>query len=293
MNRMSEFLIHNLDIAGSLILILSLFPIFKLMRELSPGSVRKWWGILIAMIFFFIISYLYYAHKHHHDSEFSEYAIVLYILFFGSLFVLFSSTLFLHTTIDIKRIHTLEIENIMDPLMGIFNRRHLSRILDAEFSKAERYGHPLSVLMLDIDFFKKVNDTYGHDIGDKVLKNLGTLILELVRESDYVARYGGEEIMIVCPLIDAKHAVELAERLRQKIEDCTIVPEDAEKGITEVCITVSIGVSEYTPEVSSAEDLVKRADIALYRAKNEGRNRVFLCNGTTSETILLDKSRWA
>jgi len=155
MNRMSEFLIGNLDIAGSLILILSLSPIFKLMRELPSGNFRKWWGILIAMIFFFIIGYLYYAQQHHHDDEFSENVIVPYIFFFGSLFVLFTSTLFLQTTRDIKRIYTLEIENITDPLMGIFNRRHLSRILDAEFSKAKRYTIPLSILMLDVDFFKK------------------------------------------------------------------------------------------------------------------------------------------
>jgi len=289
MNRMSEFLIGNLDIAGSLILILSLSPIFKLMRELPSGNFRKWWGILIAMIFFFIIGYLYYAQQHHHDDEFSENVIVPYIFFFGSLFVLFTSTLFLQTTRDIKRIYTLEIENITDPLMGIFNRRHLSRILDAEFSKAKRYTIPLSILMLDVDFFKKVNDTYGHDIGDKVLKNLGTLMLELVRETDHVARYGGEEIMIVCPLTDAKHALDLAERIRQKIEDCIMVPANAEKGITEVRITVSIGVSAYTHEVANVEDLVKRADMALYRAKNEGRNRVFLCNGSTPETILLEK----
>ncbi len=114
-------------------------------------------------------------------------------------------------------------------------------------------------------------------------------MLELVRETDYVARYGGEEIMIVCPSTDAEHALTLAERLRQKIEDCIIVPGDVEKEITQVCITVSIGISEYTPEISSIEDLVKRADMALYRAKDEGRNCVFLCNGTTPETILLEK----
>ncbi|MCW8822214.1 MAG: GGDEF domain-containing protein [Sulfurovum sp.] len=290
MNRIYDFCIYNLDIVGTIILIASLFPIIKLMQELPSGHFRKWWAILIVMIFFFIIGYMYYVQQHHYDSGFFQNAIIPYILFFGSLFVFFTTTLFLRTTLDIKRIYTLEIENSTDPLMGIYNRRHLSRILDKEFSKAVRYSQSLTILMLDIDFFKKINDNYGHDIGDIVLKNLGILLKELVRETDSVARYGGEEIMIVSPLIDGQHAVELAERLRQKIEACIMVPADVKKGIAEIHITVSIGIAEYTPNISSVEDLIKRSDMALYRAKNEGRNCIFICNGTTPETVLLEKA---
>lgn len=290
MNIISDFFIHYLDIAGTIILIASLFSIIKLMRELPSGHFRKWWAILIVLIFFFIVGYIYYVQQHHNSSDFSENAIIPYILFFGSLFVFFTTTLFLQTTIDIKRIYTLEIENSTDSLMGIYNRRHLDRILKEEFSRAVRYSQPLSILMLDIDFFKKVNDSYGHDIGDRVLKNLGIIMKELVRETDYIARYGGEEIMIVSPLTDGKQAVELAERLRKKIEACIMVPANVKKEITEVHITVSIGVAEYTPYISSVEDLIKRADMALYRAKNEGRNCIFICDGTTPETVLLNKS---
>ncbi len=289
MTNISELLIHNLDIAGSIILIVSLIPIVKLMKELPSGHVRKWWGLLIGLIFFFIIGYLNYVQQNHANSDFSQNMIIPYILFFGALFVFFTSILFLKTTIDIKRIYHLEIENITDPLMGIYNRRHLTRILQEEFSKAERYKHPFSILMIDIDYFKKINDTYGHNIGDIVLTNLGTLIKKLIRETDCVARYGGEEIMLLCPVTDATHAVELAERVRLKIEDSIIVPKDTNNGIPEVRITVSIGVAEYTSDILSADDLVKRADMALYRAKNEGRNCIFLCNGTTPETILLEK----
>ncbi len=289
MNNVYEFLISNLDIAGTIILITSLFPIFKLMKELPSGHFRKWWGILIALIFFFILGYLYYVQQRYNNSDFSQNAIIPYILFFGSLFVFFTTTLFLRTTIDIKRIYTLEIENITDPLMGIYNRRYLTRILQEEFSKAKRYSLPLSTLMLDIDYFKKVNDTYGHDVGDMILRNLGTMIQELIRETDYVARYGGEEIMVICPLIDGQKASELAERLRQEIETCIMIPDDANKGTPEVRITVSIGVAECTSDISSVDDLIKRTDMALYRAKDEGRNCIFLCNGTTSETILLEK----
>lgn len=289
MTNIYELLIHYLDIAGSIILITSLIPIVKLMKELPSGHVRKWWGLLIGLIFFFIIGYLNYVQQHHSNHDFSQNMIIPYILFFGAVFVFFTSILFLKTTRDIKRIYHLEIENITDPLMGIYNRRHLNQILQEEFSKAERYKHPFSILMIDIDYFKKVNDTCGHNVGDIVLTNLGTLIKEWIRETDFVARYGGEEMMILCPVTDAKHAVELAERLRQMIEDSIIVPKDANKGIPEVRITVSIGVAEYTSDILSVVDLVKHADMALYRAKNEGRNCIFLCNGTTPETILLEK----
>ena len=248
---------------------------------------------MIALILFFIVGYIYYALQHRHESDFSQNGIIPFILFFGSLFVFFTTTLFLETTIDIKRIYHLEIENITDPLMGIYNRRHLTRILQEEFSKAERYNLPFSIIMLDIDHFKKINDTYGHDIGDIVLINLGTIIQKLIRETDYVARYGGEEIMVVCPLTDAEHAVGLAERLRREIEACIVVPHCETKGVPEVHITVSMGVSEYSSDIASVTELVKRADIALYRAKHEGRNRVFLCNGTTPETILLEKKNRA
>jgi len=289
MNKVSDFLTYNLDIIGTIILIVSLFPIIKLMKELPPGNFRKWWGVMMALILFFIIGYIYYAQQHHYNSGFTQNAIIPYILFFGSIFVYFATTLSLRTTQDIKRIYTLEIENSTDPLMGICNRRHLNRILNDEFLKAARYSIPLSILMLDIDFFKKVNDNYGHDVGDMVLINLGTLMKELCRETDTVARYGGEEIMIVCPLTDSQKVVNLAERIRQKIESAILVPADVEKGITEVRITVSIGISGYTHDISSVENLVKRADMALYRAKNEGRNCIFFCDGTTPETVLLEK----
>jgi diguanylate cyclase (GGDEF)-like protein len=123
-----------------------------------------------------------------------------------------------------------------------------------------------------------------------VLTKLGILIQELCRETDTVARYGGEEIMVVCPMTDRENVVNLAERIRQKIEFSILVPADVEKGITEVRITVSIGISEYTRDVSSVENLVKRADMALYRAKNEGRNCIFFCDGSTPETVLFEKA---
>ena len=129
--------------------------------------------------------------------------------------------------------------------------------------------------MMDLDHFKKINDTHGHDTGDQVLKKLGLLIKNVVRESDTVARYGGEEIMVLCPLTDGHHVAWLAERLRHEIEHCSIPVSDT-KNTTEIRVTVSIGVAEYTSNILSVTDLVKHADEAMYQAKHQGRNRVTL-----------------
>lgn len=198
--------------------------------------------------------------------------IVCTVLFFGALFVLKVSILSMQTTRDIKRIYTLEIENITDPLMNISNRRYLEQKLQEEFSKAKRYSLDFSILMIDIDHFKNVNDTYGHNAGDIVLIELGIIIKNLIRTYDTVARYGGEEIMVLCPLTDGDHALWLAERLRRQIEERIIALDEMQK----MHITISIGVSQYTSEVACVEDLVKQADKAMYCVKEKGRNSVFL-----------------
>lgn len=284
-----HMILHNLDIVGIIVLILTLVPILKLMQELPNGVVRKEWKILLGLIFFFIGSYLYIAVQYRMETIFITREVIALLLFLGALFVLLVSTLSLRTALDVKRIYTLEIENITDPLMGINNRRHLERRLHDEFSKARRHNLPLSVLMLDIDHFKDVNDTYGHDTGDMVLKNLATLISTSIRDTDCVARFGGEEIVMIFPDTDGQEASKMAERLRLSIEKNAIVPADIEKEGREIYITVSIGIAENVPEVPTVEEMLKRADNAMYRAKHEGRNRIFLCDGTTTDAILPKK----
>lgn len=285
MNLLLHITLTNLDIVGIMLLITTLIPLRKLMHELPHGSIRKLWFILSGMIVFFIAVYIVIAIQFRLGGDFQSREIICTLLFFGALFVLIVSTLSLQTTRDIKRIYTLEIENITDPLMNISNRRYLDQKLQEEFSKASRYGLAFSILMIDIDHFKNVNDTYGHDAGDTVLKCIGQLIKTLIRESDTVARFGGEEIMILCPLTDLNHAAWLAERLRCEIEKKVIVLSETEKEKSEITVTVSIGGTEYTPDVSTAEDLVKQADIAMYRAKEEGRNRIVMYDYSTAETV--------
>ncbi len=160
----------------------------------------------------------------------------------------------------------------LDALTGLNNRRQLEVRLKQETSQAERQKHPLSVIMLDIDFFKSFNDTYGHAIGDLVLKEVADSVKKTLRESDIPARYGGEEICALLPFTDLEQARQVAERVRQGIESKEVpVLIDEKEHILKV--TVSIGAAQYTPG-SKPEELYIKADEALYRAKRNGRNRV-------------------
>lgn len=166
---------------------------------------------------------------------------------------------------DISAKKELESLSMIDQLTKIYNRRKLDEVLFHEFNRAIRYEKPMSVMLIDIDFFKKINDTYGHQIGDEVLQNVAQIFKDHIRSTDYVGRYGGEEFMIICPETQKDAALILAQKLRQIIEE---YPFKVVKSVT-----VSIGVSEYAPELSVA-DVIEKADKALYKAKAQGRNQV-------------------
>ena len=163
--------------------------------------------------------------------------------------------------------------SLKDPLTGLSNRRHFRTVLDRTIDMVARSGDPALLLMLDIDHFKKVNDTYGHPAGDKVLQSVATALAKCVRPMDTVARYGGEEFAVVLPNCHAYFGGTIAERIRQTMQDMVIA---VAPGI-DLNITVSIG-GAYAPEWvrSTAVLWTERADVQLYRAKSEGRNRVFL-----------------
>jgi len=175
---------------------------------------------------------------------------------------------------DINERKQLELELIrqtqLDHLTGLSNRRHFMAQGDVELSRAIRYDTPLSVLMLDIDFFKEVNDTYGHQAGDTILQAIGKFCLNTTRKVDLAARLGGEEFAIILPATDAKGALLVAEKLREYIANMEVrMPPDLS-----INVTISIGVSTLDNKDTNIDTLLNQADKALYKAKQTGRNKV-------------------
>ncbi len=156
-----------------------------------------------------------------------------------------------------------------DPLTGAYNRRHFMSLMNIEEKRAERYGTQLSLLMLDIDHFKKINDTYGHQTGDVAIKTVAGACRKKLRPTDILCRYGGEEFIIVLPQTDEAGAVKAAEYIREAVAKLEIVGQDDQK----LHCTVSIGVSSYVPK-ATIEQLIECCDQALYVAKQSGRNQV-------------------
>jgi diguanylate cyclase (GGDEF)-like protein len=165
----------------------------------------------------------------------------------------------------------------VDGMTGLFNRRHFLALADIEWSRYQRYRRPLSLLMLDIDRFKSINDQFGHDIGDHVIMRVADICRQYQRKSNVIARFGGEEFLLLLPETVASDAREGAERLRRHVErsDLLIATHT-------IAATVSIGVAPATSNMRTLFDLIKAADHALYVAKNSGRNRVCCADSDAS-----------
>jgi len=157
---------------------------------------------------------------------------------------------------------------ILDDLTGVFNRRHLLELSEREFRRAQRFGRKLSLVMMDIDHFKRVNDTHGHPVGDEVLKIIAERCQQNIRNVDVLGRVGGEEFVILLPETVLSEAVQITERLCSQIGDYPI-----ETSIGSVNLTASFGIACYSPDVEDLYALLRNADIALYSAKRNGRNR--------------------
>ncbi|MGE5657702.1 MAG: diguanylate cyclase [Actinomycetota bacterium] len=173
--------------------------------------------------------------------------------------------------LDEQAILTEELEKLAttDPLTGVWNRRHLFALAEREITRVHRYNRPLSLLIIDIDHFKIINDTYGHAGGDEVLAILAKTVLNCLRKADFFGRFGGEEFVAFLPETTLKTAVAAAERIRENLANIVISVDEQQ-----IRITVSIGVASYQKEDLTIDALLQRADKALYQAKNQGRNQV-------------------
>jgi len=167
---------------------------------------------------------------------------------------------------------------IRDPLTGLINRRELSRLLNEEIRRAERYGRHLAVAWIDLDHFKRVNDHHGHAAGDTVLQWLSQLLTDSIRSVDVIGRVGGEEFVALFPEMDLEEAMEAAERLRKLVSHQGVTLADG----LEVRLTIILGVALYPDDGGTAEELCIAADRAKYRAKESGRNRVVLAGPESS-----------
>jgi diguanylate cyclase (GGDEF)-like protein/PAS domain S-box-containing protein len=180
---------------------------------------------------------------------------------------------------NIRLREALRNQSIRDPLTGLYNRRYLEEMLERETRRAVRAEQGLGVLMLDLDHFKKFNDTYGHEAGDTVLRETAAFLLKSVRAEDIVCRFGGEEFLVILPVADVKATQARAERIRSKLRELTVLHQGKSLGM----VTVSVGVAELPQHGTTPKELIEAADSALYRAKKEGRDRVVVVE-TASQT---------
>jgi diguanylate cyclase (GGDEF)-like protein len=172
-----------------------------------------------------------------------------------------------------RLINALNEIAIRDELTGLYNRREMDRLMDDEFARCERYDCPFSLILLDIDNFKQVNDTYGHLVGDQVLKQLANIIKANVRLADRPIRFGGEEFALLLPETSESKGHTLAERLRKAVEGQPFVCNMENGEDASVEITISLGVADYPDSTQNKEALLTAADEALYVAKRSGRNQ--------------------
>lgn len=178
-----------------------------------------------------------------------------------------------------KHLEQVEVLAAHDGLTGLYNHRIFYKLLEEELNRVDRHERPLSLLLIDIDHFKLVNDTHGHLTGDAVLIELSRMLKDMIRDIDLIFRYGGEEIAVLLPETDLEKAFQIAERIRNVIASHAFDSRNVEG----LVISVSIGISSFSEQHNNAEILVDAADKAMYRAKANGRNRVCMASKLVNE----------
>ena len=189
----------------------------------------------------------------------------LSVIFFLSLTIIIVTII--RVIMIIKRLYTYESLSLSDPLTNLFNRRYIRLNIQKLISKSKRYNYPFSIIIIDLDFFKRVNYSYGYLVGDQVLKDISKFLITNVRSNDIVGRWGGEEFIILCANSNLSDSINIAEKLRRGIELLYLK--------NSIKITASFGVSEYKKYIDDKEDtFINEADEALYISKIKGRNMV-------------------
>ena len=221
---------------------------------------RKLANALSALSILLITSLAYYSSQPIQETSIVIASMLLTILF---------ANIIVKTIVDLQ--NKLRDISIIDELTGAYNRRHLNDSLETALARLKRYDNNISLILLDIDHFKRINDTLGHSAGDRVLKNIVNIIWSSLRSIDMVFRYGGEEFIVLLPETTRDNALQVAEKLRSMIQDIHIIDHRH--------VTISAGIAQIRAK-ETIDDLLKRVDDALYKAKNSGRNRVCMAEET-------------
>lgn len=271
---MFKFVAETIVFAAVLLLMAVLVPAGELVSRMPDGPARRRWrfaqpGILLLLVA--CSAYLVAFWEQHRTIEDLAAPVALLL---AAVAVAALVRLSLRSIVEVRQASVPEHSGVTDALLGIYNRNYLEHRLAEEVARSRRYGAPLSVLLFDIDHFRRVNATWGREVGDRVLNFLGHLLLMGVRESDVVARYGGEEIVVIAPSTTSAQAVVLAERLRKDVEAENLQFGGEDGGPPLLQVTVSVGVAELGGAEEEWGPMVDRANEALGQAKRAGRNRV-------------------
>lgn len=272
---MPNIIFQLILILGIVLLLAAFVPVRHILEILPSGLTRKSWVGLAFLIGCSIIGYLLFFWLHSIEGpDHHEDWLMSLICLSASIFVLCVCMISHSTVKEVSRIAELELAVLTDPLTELYNRRHILSLLEKECSRSRFLRRPFSILLLDIDRFKRINDTYGHQAGDSVLKELSRLFAAIQHDSCFIGRYGGEEFLILLPDTAGFGASQTAERLRYLIESTTIMLENK----YEIPVTASIGVATSSSFDETPHQLIALADKALYRAKKVGRNNVCLAS---------------
>ncbi|MBB5316748.1 GGDEF domain-containing protein [Tunturibacter empetritectus] len=265
-------LIIQLILAISVAFLFSaLLPIRWICAMLPRGLARSTWRSMSVLIIFSAAGVAVFLRintteaPNPHDDW-----LVSLVFLAASIFVLTVCTLALHTAKDLSKIADLEHAAIIDPVTELFNRRHIMALLDAQCQHSSQHNSPFSILLIDVDNFKTINDTFGHRTGDTVLKELGRVIAHIIPDSRSIGRYGGEEFLVILPQSASSEAWRIAEELRAAVQSTKIASQRAPINSP----TISIGIATAYGWKETSEDLIEIADQALYSAKAAGRNCV-------------------
>jgi diguanylate cyclase (GGDEF)-like protein len=267
---MPNFIVQIVIIIAFVILLASFQPLSRIHKMLPTGATRRAWSALAVIISFCATGFLVFLSinimegpDHHEDW------LISFMFLGASLFVFIVCNVSHTTARDVCRIASLELAASIDPVTNLYNRLHMMSLLDTECSRSSRDKSPVSVLLLDIDSFKEMNDRYGHAGGDVVLARMGEIIKASVPNGRYVGRYGGDEFLVILPHAASAQAFAIAERVRSAIENSQL----SYAGEPAMSLTASIGVATGFGWQECAQELVALADEALYAAKTV-RNKV-------------------